>query len=329
MLLYVYPKDIHIRQAKMKDATKKKPESWLLLLYSLPATHKTERVAIWRKLAKSGAVQIKTSTYLLPDKRAQYELFQWLAKQVRDYGGESTLVRAREIEGMPNRQLVDLFNSTREKEYAAVIHALRKLIGRKTQRSESFAGEFEKLKKEFHRIREIDFFDSPRAHDAEGLVQQLQVSNRAKKLPAPRLRTKHYQNKTWVTRPRPEIDRVASAWLIRRFIDPKAKFVFAKNAASIRNALPFDFAEGEFSHHGEDCTFETMLQRFRITDKALRKIAEMVHDADLEDEKFQRPECIGIDRVLKGWAKQGMPDTKILEQGGACLDGLYAALQRL
>jgi hypothetical protein len=313
---------------KMTASAKERAESWLLLLYSLPATHTAERVAIWRKLARSGAVQFTTSTYLLPDRLPQYELFHWLAKQVRDSGGESTLIRAREIEGLPNHRLIDLFNTAREREYAAVIQALRKLTERR-KRSVSFGGEMEKLKKEIRRIREIDFFDSPRAHDAEVLLQRLQTSRQGRQIPAPKLQAKHHQNKTWVTRPRPEIDRVASAWLIRRFIDPKAKFVFAKSAGSAAKALPFDFAEGEFSHHGEDCTFEMLLRRFGLADKALRKIGEMVHDADLEDEKFQRPECIGIDRVLKGWAKHGMPDHQLLAQGGHCFDGLYAAVQRL
>jgi hypothetical protein len=312
----------------MKSSDKQKSECWLLLLYSLPATHKAERVAVWRKLAKSGAVQIKTSTYLLPDRLPQYELFQWFAKEVRDYGGESTLIRAKEIEGLPNRKLVDLFNSTRAKEYAALIRALRKLIARKN-RNGVFADELEKLKREFRRIREIDFFDSPLAQDVEALLQRVQTADHARKIPAAKLETKHYQSRRWVTRPRPEIDRVASAWLIRRFIDPKAKFIFAKNLESAASALPFDFPEGEFSHHGEDCTFETLIRRFRIEDKALRKIGEMVHDADLEDEKFQRSECIGIDRVLKGWAKGGMSDEQILGQGAQCFDGLYASLQRL
>ena len=131
---------------------------------------------------------------------------------------------------------------------------------------------------------------------------------RRKENPGVETLPKHYRKKTWVTRPRPEIDRVASAWLIRRFIDPQARFFFAKNATAIPRALPFDFSEGEFLHHGDDCTFETLLVRFRIMDKGLRKIGEMVHDSDLEDEKFKRSECIGIDRVLKGWAKQGMSD---------------------
>jgi hypothetical protein len=145
---------------------------------------------------------------------------------------------------------------------------------------------------------------------------------------AARLQATKFQGKTWVTRPRPEIDRVACAWLIRGFIDPKATFKFLAQADAIAGAIPFDYAHGEFSHHGEDCTFETLLARFGIADKALRTIGEMVHDADLEDEKFQRPECVGLDRILKGWAKRGMPDEEILSRGGNCFDGLYAFLRR-
>lgn len=304
--------------------------SWLLLLYSLPATHKTERVAVWRKLKKSGAVSIKTSTYLLPDAPAPYELFQWLAKQVKDYGGESTLIRAREIEGLSDEKLIGLFNAARDAQYAELANSLRGLNRSGTKsRDAQFVEEVETLKKEFRRIREVDFFNAPRAHDAEILLQRIQNSARSKRTAAPKLDPKEFQSKTWVTRPRPEIDRVASAWLIRRFIDSTATFVFAPAADSVPNAFPFDFPDVEFSHHGEDCSFETLLRRFSIADKALRKIGEMVHDADLDDEKFQRNECIGIDRVLKGWAKRGMSDEELLLHGAACFDGLYSFLQRL
>jgi hypothetical protein len=302
--------------------------SWLLLLYSLPATHKTERVAIWRKLKKSGAIQIKTSTSLLPDSPAQYELFQWLARQIRDCGGESTLIRAQSIEGLPDEQLVGLFNATRDREYGELINGLRKLT-RQKKRDEAFADELEKLKRQFRTIREVDFFEAPRAHDAAKLLARIQGSARAKKTGGAKLAAKQFQGKTWLTRPRPEIDRVGSAWLIKRFIDPTAKFVFAPTVASIPRALPFDFPDAEFSHYGDDCTFETLLRRFGIVDKSLRKIGEMVHDADLEDEKFGRNECVGIDRVLKGWAKRGMSDDDLLRNGSACFDGLYAFLQRL
>jgi hypothetical protein len=87
--------------------------------------------------------------------------------------------------------------------------------------------------------------------------------------------------------------------------------------------------DAEFSHHGEDCTFETLLKRFRIQDKAAHKIGEMIHDADLDDDKFERTECIGIDRVLKGWAREGISDQEILRRGLQCFDGLYAFLRRV
>ena len=304
--------------------------SWLLFLFSLPATHKTARVALWRKLQKSGAIQIKTSTYLLPDTPAQYELFQWLAKQVIDYGGDSTLIRAQQIEGLSDAKIVGLFNAARDDDYAALSDGARKLVElRAAKRGKAFADEVEKLRKAFRAIRAIDFFDAPKAHVAEAQLDRLESATRPKYRAVARLQSAHFQGRIWVTRPRPEIDRVASAWLIRGFIDPKATFKFAAQAESIVGGIPFDYAHGEFSHHGEDCTFETLLARFAIVDNALRKIGEMIHDADLEDEKFQRHECIGLDRILKGWAKRGMPDEEILARGAACLDGLYAFLRRV
>jgi hypothetical protein len=305
-------------------------QAWLLLLFRLPATHKTARVAIWRKLQKSGAIQIKTSTYLLPDRPAQYELFQWLAKQVNDYGGDSTLIRAQEIQGLSDEKIVGLFNAARDSDYALLSDAARNLVERRPPRKDkAFADGLEKLRKAFHGIREIDFFDAPKAHLAESQLDRLVSAARSKATIAQRLRATEFQARIWVTRPRPEIDRVGCAWLIRAFIDPKATFEFAARADSIAAGISFDYADGEFSHHGEDCSFETLLARFGINDKALRKIGEMVHDADLEDEKFQRPECIGLDRILKGWGKQGMGDEEILARGGACFDGLYAFLRRL
>ena len=150
---------------------------------------------------------------------------------------------------------------------------------------------------------------------------------RGAKAKAP-LQRRHFQGKTWLTRPRPEVDRVASAWLIRRFIDRKAKFVFAAEASAYPQAIPFDMFGADFSHHSDDCTFETFLKRFGIQDKALRQIAEMVHDADLEDGKFQRSECIGVDRILKGWAKAGLSDGQIIKRGGECFEALYQQIRK-
>jgi hypothetical protein len=304
----------------------KKKLTWLLLLLRLPATHKTERVSVWRKLKKSGAIQIKTSTYLLPDNPPQYEYFQWLAQQIRDFGGDATLVRVQEIEGMPNQKLIALFNRARDEEYGAIKTALQRFLtrGRKTD-PEASAVELERLTRQFRAIRDIDFFQSPRGQDVEMLLRRAEGTPKKTLV---RLEAKNYRGKTWLTRPRPEIDRVGSAWLIRRLIDPRAKFVFAATVPSNREILPFDMVDVEFSHHGDCCTFETLIRRFGIEDRAIRKIAEMIHDADLEDEKFQRSECIGIDRVLKGWAKEGLPDEEILRRGFECFDALYSFLQK-
>jgi len=300
--------------------------SWLLLLYSLPTRQKTERVAIWRRFKKIGSIQIKTSTYLLPDLPPQHEHFQWLAQQIRDFGGDATLVRVQEIEGMPNQKLIALFNRVRDEEYGAIKKSLLAFLARgKKADPETNAAELERLTRQFRAIREIDFFQSARGQDVQMLLRRAEGGP---KKALPRLEAKNYRGKTWLTRPRPEIDRVGSAWLIRRFIDPRAKFVFAAAVSSNREILPFDMVDVEFSHHGDCCTFEILIRRFGIEDKAVKKIGEMIHDADLEDSKFQRSECIGIDRVLKGWAKEGVPDDEILRRGFECFDALYAFLQR-
>jgi hypothetical protein len=302
---------------------------WLLLLYSLPAHRNTERVAVWRRFKKVGALQLTTSTYLLPDRPAHYEHFQWLTKLIRDSGGDATLVRVREIEGLPNEKLVERFNKARDKDYAALNKTLRALTGLgKKSVALDLVNELARMRRQFHEIREIDFFNSPRAQDIEMLLRKMEHAGESKGV-LPKIDPKNYRSRTWLTRPRPEIDRVGSAWLIRTFIDPKAKFAFASAASAKPGAVSFDMLDAEFSHHGDDCTFETLTKRFDIRDKIMRKIGEMIHDADLDDDKFQRNECIGIDRVLKGWAREGMADQEILRRGFECFDGLYAFLRRV
>jgi hypothetical protein len=284
-------------------------------------------VAVWRRLKKMGAVQIKTSTYLLPDEPAQYEQFQWLAQQIRDYGGDSTLVRAQEIEGLTSEKGVAMFNEARARDYVELRRSLQSFIGRRQKMdAEEAAAGLGRLTRQFREIRAVDFFDSPRGHDIAMLLRRAEGPRHSRQLE--RLDVQQYQGKTWLTRPRPEIDRVGSAWLISKFIDRKPKFVFAPKADAASDAIAFDMLDAEFSHHGNYCTFETLTKRFAISDKSLAKIGEMIHDADLGDSRFQRVEAVGIDRVLKGWAKEGLPDEEILRRGFECFDALYAFLQR-
>ena len=299
--------------------------AWLLLLVRLPATHQAERVAIWRKLKKTGAVQIQTSTYVLPDDPARYETFQWLTQHIRDTGGDATLVRARDIEGLPNEELIALFNAARAKEYAALREQIRSLSSH-SKRSSRVGSKVDRVRKQFREIQQTDFFNCPRAQDVEMLLRKLEdAPSRESRLAEAKPRD--YRSKTWLTRPRPEIDRVGSAWLIRKFIDPKAKFIFGTKMKP--SVISFDMVDADFTHRGDDCTFETLIKSFRVQDKAAHRIGEMIHDADLEDAKFERNECIGIDRVFKGWAREGLSDQEILRRGFQCFDALYAFLRRV
>ena len=307
----------------------KKDLSWLLLLLRLPATHTAQRVAIWRKLKKFGAIQIQTSTYILPDEPARYESFQWLTQHIRDAGGDATLVRAREIEGLPNEKLIGLFNSTRAKEYTALAEMLRSSKHRgKTTTKEPAPHLIDRVRKQFREIQQTDFFDCPRAQDVEMRLGKLEGDQRSEST-ANKIRSRDYRGRIWLTRPRPEIDRVGSAWLVRNFIDPNARFIFGQKIPKKRRVVSFDMLNADFSHQGDDCTFETLTKRFGIQDKNLRKIGEMIHDADLDDGKFGRNECIGIDRVLKGWAKEGLADQEILRRGFECFEALHAFLRRV
>jgi hypothetical protein len=302
---------------------------WLLILYGLPTRRSAERVSLWRKLKRLGAVPLKTSAYLLPDTEANYERFQWLANEVRQGGGEATVIRATEVEGMKEEQIVQLFNDARAPEYDKLIRELTKLLKkRRRKRAEPIHGDLDRITRAFEEIRKHDFFNCPRSHDAEMLLKRANGPSGAGGGSGRVLSAKRFVGKTWLTRPRPEIDRVGSAWLITRFIDSKARFVFSAEPANFPEALPFDVVDAEFSHHGEDCTFETLVKRFGITDKAVLEIAEMIHEADLEDGKFTAFECVGIDRVLKGWARLGLSDDEILRKGGECFDALYEFLRK-
>ncbi len=302
---------------------------WILLLYELPSSRSSHRVNLWRRLKKFGALSLKTSAYLLPDSPAHFERFQWLAQQIRDAGGDATLIRVSEIENLSADAVVALFREARTADYEELTVSLTEFLKRHRKRkSETFTSEIDRLRARFSEIREIDFFKSARAHDVETLLRRAENLHTPSKAEVPRLHAKDFRGKAWLTRPRPEIDRVGSAWLIRRFIDAKAKFVFGANPRKFREAIPYDMLDVEFTHHDDNCTFETLLERFAIEDKGARLIGEMIHDADLEDEKFHRTDCLGLQRMFIGWARLGLTDHEILEKGFGCFDALYASIRK-
>ena len=240
-------------------------------------------------------------------------------------------MRVAEIEGVSDKQIVEMFNEARGLEYKQLSEECRGVIaGAKRGDEAELAAKFARKQRRFHELKEVDYFHSPAADDARMSLQRLErlLHPKTRAMAQARMLAKDFQGMTWLTRPRPGIDRAGSAWLIRKFIDPRAKFVFGSDPSVHPKALSFDMADVEFSHHGEDCTFETLVERFRITDRAVLRMAEMVHDADLEDGKFQRPECIGINAVLTGWARTEMSDAELLAKGMECFEGLYRQLER-
>lgn len=175
-------------------------------------------------------------------------------------------------------------------------------------------------------IAEIDFFHCPARGRIEEALHQLEHGSRDEARRG--YHAKDYVGKTWITRPRPGIDRVASAWFIRCFIDADARFIFDEDPSSHPDAVPFDmFHGGGFGHRGNDCTFETLRKSFTIRDRRVALVAQAIHDADLADDRFGRHEAMGIDRVLEGWSAQGVSDNELLRRGIEMIEGLYRGIR--
>jgi hypothetical protein len=293
---------------------------WLLLAFTLPAKRASKRVEIWRKLQRYGTVPLGNSGYLLPSDPNNEERFQWLATAIRRYGGEASVVRVESIDNLSSAQLKGRFSEARAEEYQELIQQIQSLTRHGSSRENT--SRLARLRNQFQEIVEIDFFESPLQARVRELLEQATFPQST--ATAVRVNPKEYKNRVWVTRPRPGVDRCASAWLIRRFIDPKGRFVFASEDGVTAGAVPYDmFHERGFGHRGGDCTFETLEKDFRIRDRRVAVIGQMIHDADLLDDRFGRKEGYGVDEILKGWARQGLADEKLLERGIQLIEGLY------
>jgi hypothetical protein len=296
---------------------------WLLLVFSLPRKGASLRVTVWRKLQRYGALPLGNSGYFLPNTPENRERFEWLATAVRTERGEASVVEVQSIDNCSFPQMKERFSDARAKDYRELLKELRK-----PPTSSNLSSRITRLRQRFQDIVSIDFFDSPLREQVERALNAMQtLKTKSVEPEINSVSPAEYRNRVWVTRPRPGVDRVTSAWLIRKFIDPKAKFAFAPEDKKPPKAVPFDMYEGGFGHRGEDCTFETLLKVFRIRDKKIPVMAEIVHDADLFDEKFGRKEGFGIDEVMKGWAQLGLSDEELLKRGMQLAEGLYKSLR--
>jgi hypothetical protein len=319
-------------------------EKWLLIFYSVPSQPVSNRMKIWRKLAKIGAVQLKGAVYILPNNDEHYELFQWLITEVASMGGDGAFVKASHIETLKESEIVALFNQQRENEYHAVEIKIAELemklsSTRKGGRSQQTANLYELLKKnkkEFDDIRKTDFFSSKSGEVLNKRIKAVETGLRTIADPAPRVRPLSiarkdavaYQGKTWLTRQKPFVDRMASAWFIRRFIDADAVFKFVSDhgaAVAEKNKVTFDIRDGEFTHIDDLCTFEVLVKAFGTKDRTVKKMAELVHELDVKDRKYDNPEAQGIEGVLTGIRKTSKTDQEALERGMDLFEMLYAS----
>jgi hypothetical protein len=306
------------------------PHRWLLLIHQIPPKPDYFRVKVRRRLQRMGAIPLKNSVYVLPKSEDALEDFQWLLREVVGDGGEATLCEASLVEGLTSGELEQMFQAERDGEYAEMARAARELGGNTPMPLEA---EIARLKQRLAEAGAVDFFHASGRREAEDAITQLEArlhgsSGRAAAMKG-RAGTMDGGN-TWVTREGVKVDRIGSAWLIRRFIDPNARFKFVtpKGYRATPGERRFDMFEAEFTHEGENCTFETLLARFEIRDRALRCIADIVHDIDCKEDRYGREETAGIASLIRGITHSIEADAARLERGAAIFDDLYASFSR-
>lgn len=286
---------------------------WLLLLHQIPPRPPYFRAKVSRRLAQVGALAIKNSAYLLPDTEDTREDFEWICREIKSEGGAAWLFRVETLAGLTVPELEASFRQLRDADYTELLADAHEL-------------DDARLEQRLEALKNIDFF----AHPARGKVEAILTQRKERAAQAP-AEGSAFTGRQWVTRKGIKVDRIGSAWLIRRFIDPQPtfRFVDASNYAHAETDLRFDMYEGEFTHEGDLCTFEVLIARHNLLLRhpGLQPVAEMVHDIDLKDRRYQRPETSGLSRMLDGLCARTEDDNLRLDQGGQIFDALYESFR--
>jgi len=313
--------------------------NWLLLIHQIPAKPAYFRAKIWRRLQQLGAVAIKQSVYAMPRQEQALEDLTWIVKEITDGGGEATMIGARFLEGLSDQQVIGLFHAARGSDYAKILAEAQTLRDDwRCQIGESaadclleFRGRLEKLRKQFAEAVRIDFFKAPEQIQAEAALRDLEttfIEHRATEQPTPPKNggIAGLTGKIWVTRKNIYVDRIACAWLVRRYADPDARFKFVDSGqySPAPNEIRFDMAEAEYTHVMDKCSFEVMVERFGLTDPALAQVSKIIHDIDLKESAFGLPETAGILALLDGITATTDKDLARIDRASAVLDGLLA-----
>jgi hypothetical protein len=307
------------------------PHKWVLLTHQIPSQPSGFRVKVWRRLQGIGAIAVRQSVYVLPASPEHLEDFQWLRQEIVDAGGEATVFTADTVDSAEDQEIIRAFREVRDREYAAILEELEVLEKACLEGGErDLSSDLGKLRQRLERTTGIDFFEAPARAEA---LAALQRCERLLQEPPPAaagvsvLDPSQYRKRRWVTRRKIHIDRIASAWLIKRHIDPEARFAFVEEGSVLRgNDVPFDMFGVEFGHRGDDCTYETLKKAFGLAGSGLEAIGRIVHDADLKDGKFGRRDTEGIEKAVRALSSR-LSDSKLLEVGMHLFDGLLEMVQ--
>ena len=318
----------------MVDTDNSPRREWLCLLFFLPTKRAHARVQAWRRLQRAGAVRLKNSAYVLPASPESREDFEWIKQEIVSSGGQAMVLATRAPDAPTEEEIVAAFRAARGRDFEALHADAAKLLRLARQRSAGNAGRqltqtLRRLRERFAERAAIDFVNAPGREEAAALLEQLDELTGRRRTMAPSRATAtnaaNYRDKVWVTRPQPGVDRMSSAWLIRRFVDANARFVFGPPAAA-PTAIPFDTFEAEFGHNGSHCTFETFCDRFDIADPAVRHIGRIVHDLDLKETKYNETETATIGRLVEGLRRAQPDDGALLQSGIDMFEALYQSL---
>ncbi|MEX0810243.1 MAG: chromate resistance protein ChrB domain-containing protein [Dongiaceae bacterium] len=308
---------------KVKTATDGSTRAWLMLSLRLPTEAASARVKFWRRLNQLGAVALRNGFYALPHSTECREDFEWLRREIAEAGGEALILEARLMAGMTDDELRAAFDDARNDDYEQLALEAGALARHPTIER----AQIERIKRSFRQIERIDFFGATgRARASAALSGFDAIAGDTS--PGTGSGDGIPRGRIWVTRSDPHIDRLASAWLIRRSIDPNASFRFVTDAnyQPAERELRFDMFEAEYTHRGDRCTFEVLVEEGKIVDPATIAIAEIVHDIDIKDDKFGREDAPGVARLIQGLVRRYDDDYERLERAIVLFDDLHASL---
>jgi len=308
---------------------------WVMLMPNLPSKAATARVRLWRRLQAVGAVAVRPSVYVLPAGEEHIETLQWIASEIGAMGGNASLCEGQFFDDASDHEIERKFVEARNADYSTLADEARELVKALRPRRLSpeklslLEAQLVKIKKRLAEIVALDFCDASERGGVEGLVMSLERALVAKRDPEPPKRLEpaaRPRGATWVTRAGVHVDRIACAWLIARFIDPGARFKFvpAQGYQPEMGEIRFDMFEAEFTHVGDRCSFEVLIERMGLASPGLVAISEIIHDIDVRDDKFARAETAGVRSQITGICSLQREDSARIAAATPMLDALYA-----